>query len=365
MKAPALWQDTTLPDDRWPGMLHGREERLMKALIFERNGEPSEVLHLRDIPRPEIGPNEVQVRMRLSPVHPSDLHVIRARFGRQPALPATGGSEGVGTIERMGDAVRGLSVGARVVLLNIPGTWQELVVCPAARAIPVPDTVSDEDAAQAMVNPLTAWLLTIEEHKLGRGDWLVQTAAGSVVGRLVLQLAKARGFHTINLVRRQAQVAEIKGLGGEVVICTDEPDWPAKLTEATGGKGIEKAIDCVAGRVGATVARALTPGGRMLVYGAMSSHRQTESAAFEMPIFAPRLIYSAAQVNGFFLYHWFSQKDLREAAIAQESILKLMADGALKPPTCAKYSIDRVQDAVKATDGVDREGKPLLDLTTI
>ena len=154
----------------------------MKALIFERNGEPSEVLQLRDIPRPEIGPDEVLVRMRLSPVHPSDLHVIRARFGRQPALPAIGGSEGVGTIEAVGDGVLGLSVGTRVVLLNVPETWQEFVVCSAVRAIPVPDNVSDEDAAQAMVNPLTAWLLTIEEHKLRRGDWLVQTAAGSVVG---------------------------------------------------------------------------------------------------------------------------------------------------------------------------------------
>jgi NADPH2:quinone reductase len=337
----------------------------MKALIFERNGEPSEVLQLRDLPRPEIGPDEVLVRMRLSPVHPSDLHVIRARFGRQPALPATGGSEGVGTIEAMGDAVRGPSVGTRVVLLNVPGTWQELVVCPAARAIPVPDSVSDEDAAQAMINPLTAWLLTLEEHKLRHGDWLVQTAAGSVVGRLVLQLAKAHGFHTINLVRRQTQVAEIKALGGDVVICTDEPDWAAKLKEATGGTGVEKAIDCVAGRVGATIARSLAPGGRMLVYGALSSHRQTDPAAFEMPIFAPRLVYSAAQIHGWFLYHWFAQNELSEAAVAQESILKLMANGSLKLPACVKYSIDRVQDALKATDGLNREGKPLLDLTTI
>jgi len=261
--------------------------------------------------------------------------------------------------------VHGLSVGGRVVLLNVPGTWQEFVVCPAVHAIPVPDSVSDEDAAQAMINPLTAWLLTIEEHKLRRGDWLVQTAAGSVVGRLVLQLAKAHGFHTINLVRRQAHVPEINALGGDVVICTDEPDWPTKLTEATGGKGIEKAINCVAGRVGATVARALTPGGRMLVYGALSSHRQTDPAAFEMPIFAPRLIYSAAKINGFFLYHWFSQTEVRDAAKAQESILKLMAEGALKLPTPAKYSIDHVQEAVRATDGATPEGKSLLDFTTI
>ena len=337
----------------------------MKGLVIERIGEPSEVLQLRDLPAADVGVDEVCVRMLLAPVHPSDLHTIRGRFGRQPPLPATAGSEGVGVIEKLGSRVRGLDIGTRVVLLNVPGTWQELLVCPAARAIPVPDGVSDEDAAQALINPLTAWLLAFEEHRLGEGDWLVQTAAGSVVGRTVLQLAKVRGFHTINLVRRPDQVAEIKALGGDVVICTDEQDWARQLTGAAGGKGVAKVVDCVAGRIGATIARHLAPGGRMLVYGALSSHRQTDSTAFEMPIFAPRLIYSAAQVQGWFLYHWLAQNELSKGAKALADMLGLMANGSLKLPAATRYPFEQVQDAMKATDGAGRAGKPLLDFTSL
>src|SRR5260370_8580353 len=182
----------------------------MKGLVFERNGEPSDVLSWRDLPVPTVGANEVLVRMRLAPVHPADLHVIRARFGRQPALPASPGSEGVGVVEAVGVEVQSVQVGARVVLLDVPGTWRELVVCPAARAVPVPDELCDEDAAQAMINPLPAWVMTMEEHKLRRGDWLVQTAPGSTVGPLVLQPAKIHGFHTTNLVRPPQPIPELK-----------------------------------------------------------------------------------------------------------------------------------------------------------
>jgi NADPH:quinone reductase-like Zn-dependent oxidoreductase len=352
----------------------------MKSLVFERNGEPSEVLQLRDLPTPAIGPNEVLVKMHLAPVQRSDLAVIRARFApawrqraRQPEFPAVAGSEGMGTVAAVGAGARGFSVGARVVLLNLPGTWQEYVVCPAARAIPVPDAVSDEDAAQAMINPLTAWVLALGEHKLRSGEWLVQTAAGSVVGRLVLQLAKAHGFHTINLVRRSDQVAEIKDLGGDLVISTDEQDWATQLLQAMDSNGVAKAIDCVAGRVGATIARGLAPGGRMLVFGSLSSFKQTapsysaaqDPAAFEMPIFAPRLIYSATQVQGWILYNWFEQTELSETRRILEAILKLMADGSLALPKSVRYPLGRLQDAVKATDGVNQTGKPLLDFTKI
>ena len=71
----------------------------MKGLVFERNGEPSDVHFWRALPDPKVGANEVLVSMRLAPVHPADLHVIRGRFARQPALPASPGGEGMGVVE--------------------------------------------------------------------------------------------------------------------------------------------------------------------------------------------------------------------------------------------------------------------------
>ncbi|MBN3789189.1 zinc-dependent alcohol dehydrogenase family protein [Burkholderia sp. Ac-20353] len=334
----------------------------MKALIIERNGEPSEVIHCRELPEPVPGPSEVRVRMLLAPVHPSDLHVIRGRFARQrqPELPASPGSEGVGIIDAVGNDVPRSRIGERVVMLNVPGTWREQVISPAERAIPVPPGISDEDAAQALVNPLTAWLMTTVEHGLGRGDWLVQSAAGSAVGRLVLQIAEMRGFHTINLVRRAEQVAEIRDLGGDIVICTADESWPEQLKKATGGDGIVSAIDCVAGRTGATLARQLAPGGRLLVYGALSSHRQTDPAAFEMPIFAPALVYSAAEIRGWFLYVWLARKSVSESGHALRALLDQMAAGRLKPPAARHYTIDQAFDAFAATERAAHDVKPLL-----
>src|SRR6202034_380474 len=114
------------------------------------------------------------------------LNVIRGRLG-QVQLPASPGTECVGSVEALGAGVSGPAPGTRVVLLNVWGTWRDKIIAPAERVIPVPDNVSDEDAAQAMVNPVTAWIMTNVEHRLKRGEWLAQSAAGSTVGRLVLQ----------------------------------------------------------------------------------------------------------------------------------------------------------------------------------
>src|SRR5260370_8622875 len=114
--------------------------------------------------------------------------------------------------------------------------------------MPVPGGLSDEDAAQALVNPVTAWVMTMVEHDLKPGNWLVQTAAGSTVGQLVLQLVRSERFRTVNIVRRRAQVSEIKALGGEVVITSEDNDLGTQLATASEGRALARAIDCVAVR---------------------------------------------------------------------------------------------------------------------
>ena len=333
----------------------------MRALVFDRTGEPAEVLAQRELPDPVPGPGQAIVRVRLAPVHPSDLHILRGRYGRQPRPPARPGLECVGTVKALGPDTDGPAPGTRVVLLDVWGTWRDLVLCDAERLVPVPDGVADEVAAQALVNPVTAWALAMEEHRMRPGDWLLQTAAGSTVGRLVLQLARSEGFRTINVVRRRAQAEEIRSLGGDVVLCTEDEDLRARILEVTDGKGISHAIDCVAGRTGADVARSLAPGGSMLVYGALSSHRQTEPAAFEMPIFAPRLIYAAASVRGWWLFHWLPSRPVAEAAGALRAVLEHLAFGGMALPPAALYPLSAVGEAMRDAEAMGRGGKPLLD----
>ncbi|MEI9999416.1 MAG: zinc-dependent alcohol dehydrogenase family protein [Verrucomicrobiota bacterium] len=333
----------------------------MKALVFDQIGEPAGVLALRDLPKPAPGPGEVLVRIHLTPVHPTDLHVMRGRFGRRPELPASPGVEAVGVVEALGPGVAGPAPGTRVVLIDVWGTWREWVVSPADRVVPVPDGVSDEAAAQAIVNPVTAWVLTLVEHKLQPGDWLAQTAAGSTVGRLVLQLARAEGFRTISIVRRRAQVPDIAALGGDVVLCTEDDDWPAQLAQAAGGKAPAKAIDCVSGRVAATVARSLAPGGRLIVFGALSSHRQTDPASFEIPVFVPRLLYGATTLQGWFLFHWLVATPLGDCAAVVRSVLQRLDSGALRLAPATLYAPDQRETALREAEASAREGKPLFD----
>jgi NADPH:quinone reductase-like Zn-dependent oxidoreductase len=166
----------------------------MKALIFRKTGEPKSVLELAEIPTPPLAPGEALVRVLLSPINASDLHMVRGRYGYQPELPASPGIEGVGIVEAVGPGVQGPMAGTRVVFVNTWNTWREQIVCPADKLVPVPDGLNDSAAAASYINPLTAWALTISTHNLKEGDWLLQTAAASSVGKFVLQLAQQNRF---------------------------------------------------------------------------------------------------------------------------------------------------------------------------
>src|SRR5712692_7297436 len=210
----------------------------MKAAVFDRFGDPAEVLDVRDVPLPEPGPGQVRVRMTLSPVNPSDLLVVRGEYGRLPRLPSTPGFEGAGLIESAGPGLlrflRGLAPGRRVAVLNGGGgNWQEQVVISARQVVPVPSDLPDEQAATFFVNPASALIMVQFILKVPQGAWLLQTAAGSALGRMVIRLGRHLGFRTINVVRRREQVQELLHAGGDAVICSCEDsieEWVQKIT---------------------------------------------------------------------------------------------------------------------------------------
>src|SRR5262249_38050277 len=142
---------------------------------------------------------------------------------RRPELPATPGFEGVGVVEAAGRGLLGRwRLGRRVAVLNSKGgNWQEQVVISAIHVVPVPDAVSDEQAAAVFVNPASALIMTRWVLNVPPGAWLLQTAAGSALGRMVIRLGRHFGFRTLNVVRRQEQAEELLQAGGDAVIATD------------------------------------------------------------------------------------------------------------------------------------------------
>src|ERR1700749_119033 len=195
--------------------------RAMRSVVADTVGEPSEVLHLQTRPIPEPGPGQGRTRVIAVPVEASDLHTVRGRYGFTPEFPTVPGIESVGVIDELGSGTDGLTVGERVVTIGVTGTWQEYVVADASRVLPVPAGMSDSTAAQILSNPLTAVILTSAELDVQPGEWLLQTAAGSTVGQLVIQLGAQVGFKTLNVVRRRSAVDEILAMGGTAASCTE------------------------------------------------------------------------------------------------------------------------------------------------
>jgi NADPH:quinone reductase-like Zn-dependent oxidoreductase len=327
----------------------------MKAVVFDRCGPPEEVLQVREVPAPAApGAGEVRVRMLASPVNPSDILYIRGEYGKQPPLPATPGFEGVGVVEAIGSGFLARRVrGKRVSVLNrATGNWQEQVVVPARQAIPVPADLPDEQAAAFFVNPASALVMTRYVLRVPPGAWVVQTAAGSALGRMVIRLGKRYGFRTINVVRRREQAEELLRAGGDAAICTADEAVVDRVKQITGGEGAPFALDAVGGAVGTALLQSLAPGGRMLVYGTL--------AAEPIQIDPRVLMVGQKRVEGFWLSQWVPRQSVLTMLGLIRRIGKLFREGDVTSEIGATYPIEEVRAAVKQAVLPGRQGKVLL-----
>jgi NADPH:quinone reductase-like Zn-dependent oxidoreductase len=331
----------------------------MKAILFEQFGEPREVLQVREVPLPQPGVGEARVRMRMVPINPSDLMTIRGKYGRLPTLPATPGFEGVGVVDTASGLLarlRGLKPGRRVAVLNgRGGNWQEFVTLPARQLVPVPDDIPDEQVATFFVNPATALVMTQHVLQVTRGSWLLQTAAGSALGRMVIRLGKQRGFHTINVVRRQSLVGELKALGAEEVLCSPGDDVAAAVQKITGGAMVPYALDAVGGPGIRDLVQALAPQGRLLVYGTLSGE--------PVPLDPRSLMTGQKVIEGFWLSEWVKRQGVLRMLGLFRQITALLRAGVLTSPVAATFAMDQVAQAVARADEPGRGGKVLLKLS--
>ena len=232
----------------------------MKAIRFSQHGEPKEVLAVTDQPLPEPREDEVRVRVLFSPVNPSDLLYVRGHYsGVTATFPAPVGFEGVGVIDALGPGVDQFAIGQRVFALNSPGgNWSEYTVIPAASALPAPEGIADEQVASLLINPASAILMVRHVLDVPRGEWLLQSAAGSELGRMIIRLAKRDGIRTLNVVRRKEAVAELEALGADAVIVSTEGPIDEQVREIVGPQGVRYAIDPGTGQTGTEIFRSLS-----------------------------------------------------------------------------------------------------------
>jgi NADPH:quinone reductase-like Zn-dependent oxidoreductase len=325
----------------------------MKAVVCERWGDPEEVLQVREVRPPVPGRGQVRIRMLASPINPSDLLMVRGVYGRQPPLPCTPGFEGVGVVEAGSGLLAWRVKGKRVAVLNgAGGNWAEQVVIPARQAVPVPDELSDEQAATFFVNPTTALVMTGDVLQVPRGAWLLQTAAGSSLGRMVIRLGVLNGFRTLNVVRRREQAEELLRLGGTAVVATDHEPLLERVRAIAGAEGVRHAIDAVGGATGSEVVKALGRGGRMLVYGTLSGE--------PLQIDPRELMVGQKRVEGFWLSEWVRDQGALRMLGLFRRIGRLLRQGVLTTEVGTSYPLDEVRAAVRQAATPGRQGKVLL-----
>ena len=329
----------------------------MKAIRFAQYGEPAQVLAVEEGPLPQPGPGDVRVRIVASPVNPSDLLFVRGHYaGVQPQFPAPVGFEGVGRVEALGPQVhRPLLPGQRVAVINgRGGNWADSVVVPADALLPVPDDLPDEQIASFLINPASAILMLRHVLAIPRGEWLLQSAAGSELGRMIIRLAKHDGIRTVNVVRRRAAVADLERLGADAVVVSTEGPIDEQVRRIVGPQGVKYAIDPVVGETGTQVYQALGDEGHMLVYGSLTGEPIRVGAD-------PRLILAGHRIlEVFWLGYWLPRLDETGRGQLVQDIVTLMREGPLVTAVGQKFALDEIGTAVSHAEAPARQGKVLL-----
>lgn len=255
-----------------------------KAIVYDSHGQPDAVTKLVEVAPVEVKDNDVCVKMLAAPINPSDINRIQGVYPVRPELPAVGGYEGVGEVLSVGSAVTSFAPGD-LVIPSPPsfGTWQTYIVKNQSVWHKVDKGVPLEYAATITVNPLTAFLMLEHCISLNSGDAIVQNGATSMVGQCVIQLAKSRGIHNINIIRDRPGVDEVKerlkDLGADEVFT--EKELEVKNVKSLLGGIPEPALgfNCVGGNAASLVLKFLRQGGTMVTYGGMSLKPVTVSTS--------------------------------------------------------------------------------------
>lgn len=232
----------------------------MLRAVVRAFGDPRQVIGLEEAERTAPGPGAVEIHIRRAAINPSDLIPVTGAYRSRTALPFVPGFEGVGEIVRVGAGVSGLAAGQRVLPIGANGLWQDYLVRPAEWCFAVPDNLSDDEAAMAYVNPLTAFrLISAAETHFGKADGqrIGVTAAASAIGRMLLALLAEAGFRPVALVRSAATAARLgEHFGGEIAVQS-----PTAL---------DGVLDAVGGEPGDALFRQVRAGGTFIQYGALS-----------------------------------------------------------------------------------------------
>jgi mitochondrial enoyl-[acyl-carrier protein] reductase / trans-2-enoyl-CoA reductase len=323
----------------------------MKRIEITAYGAPEEVAHCIEVPDVgDPGPGEAIFDILAFPINPADISFCRGSYRLRPPLPATPGAEGLGRVAAVGAGVNHVKPGDLVINMQREN-WAQRRRVKAEDAIPIPAGLDPAQAAMLRINPPTALLLLEDHVTLEPGDWVIQNVANSAVGRHIIVLAKARGVHTINVVRRDDVAGELRDLGADVVL-KEGSDLAERARRATGGAPIRLGIDAVSGDACKRIGDCIAEGGIVVSYGSMSGQDPAMSrAAVNM---------RGVNLTGFNLGRGLAKRTPDQVRAIYADLAEKLRSGTLKAPIDAFYPIEEIRSALVRAQQGGRHGKVIV-----
>ncbi len=323
----------------------------VQAVVIREHGDPQRVAHVEPLELPAPAAGEVRVRVKFAPINPADVNVIEGKYPIRPELPGVPGVEGVGVLEECGTGVNEVAPGDVVLLPHRFGAWREAGNARANELQKIGADVPLEQAAMLRINPATALVMLRHFVALQPGEWIAQNAANSAVGRCVIRLARHLGWRTVNVVRRESLVDELKAEGADAVLVESER-ISAEIKAVTSGAPVRLALNAVGGDSATRLGGALAPGGVIVTYGAMA----------RQPLKIPngQLIFSDIAWRGFWITRWYQQAGESAARELVAELADLAARGIVSTPVEAVYPLAQISEALAHAQRPQRGGKVLL-----
>ncbi|MDX3853485.1 NADPH:quinone oxidoreductase family protein [Streptomyces sp. AK02-01A] len=308
----------------------------MQAWRVHRNGEPSEVMRLESVERPEPGEGQIRLLVRAANINFPDALLCRGQYQVRPPLPFTPG------VEICGETADGRRVIATPALPN--GGLAEYVVADAAAVLPAPESLDDAEAAALHIGYQTGWFGLHRRAGLRAGETLLVHAAAGGVGSAAVQLGKAAGATVIGVVGGPAKARVARELGCDMVVDRRTDDLVAAVKEATGGRGADVVYDPVGGDAYTKSAKCVAFEGRIVVVGFASG-----------TVPCPALNHALVKNYSVMGLHWglYTTKDPAAVARCHQELTALAARGAIKPLISERVPMKGGADAVqRVADGV-------------
>jgi len=320
----------------------------MKAIQIQKPGGP-EALQIAELPIPKAKPNEAVVRITAAGVNFIDIYL---REGRYPApLPFVNGQEASGVVSEVGSAVESWNVGDRAAYTGVLGSYAEYAAVPADRLVRIPKTVTDKQAAAAMLQGLTAHYLVNSTYPLKSGETALVHAAAGGVGLLLVQMAKQIGARVIGTVGSEEKAKVAREAGADEVIVYTQQDFEAETKRLTGGKGVDVIYDGVGKSTFEKDLNLLRPRGYLVLFGGASG---------PVPAFDPIRL---SQKGSLFLTrptlgHYIATRE--ELMWRAGDVFEMISDGKLNLRMEHVYRLEDAQQAHRDLEARKTTGKLLL-----